>query len=95
MKISVGQLKTLLRRLVEKKEGPDAGPFSVGDLVFTGKYKNSKGKIKKIFNDEKDHVAVEVEPDPKGRKKNKEISLYKIWPRDEKSDPAVKPSDEE
>lgn len=79
MKISLRRLKAFINHLMEKKE-PDAGPFEVGDDVLHGKYKNKKAKIKKIFNDEKDHVAVELEPDPKGRKKNVEMGLYKIWP---------------
>lgn len=82
MRMKLSELRSLVVNLLEA-EKPDAGPFDVGDPVFTGKYKNSKGKIKRIYNDDKDHVAVEIEPDPKGRKKNKEMQLYKIWPREE------------
>lgn len=56
-----------------------AGYFKPGDLILYGKYKNKKGKILRMFTDEKGHPAVEIEPVPKGRKKNKVIGLFKIW----------------
>ena len=87
MKITLGELRTVIQRLIETK--PNAGPFEKGDEVKWGKYKNKSAKIVKIYNDDKDHVAVELEPQPKGRKKNVEMGLYKIWPSvksDEKSD---------
>lgn len=56
-----------------------ASYFAEGDLVLYGKYKNKKGRIIRIFVDEKGHPAIEVEPVPKGRKQNKIIGLYKIW----------------
>ena len=81
MKISIKELRAMVREASK----PDAGPFEVGDSVVHGHYKNKKAKIKRIFNDEKDHVAVELEPDPKGRKKNVEMGLYKVWPDDDES----------
>lgn len=74
--LTLSQLRSLIREAVK----PDAGPFEVGDQIVHGHYKNKKAKIKKIYNDDKDHVAVELEPQPKGRKKNVEMGLYKIWP---------------
>jgi len=56
-----------------------AGYFKADDLILYGKYKNKKGRILRIFVDEKGHPAIEVEPVPKGRKQNKIIGLYKIW----------------
>lgn len=80
--LTFAQLKALIREATK----PDSGPFEVGDAVKHGKYKNKKAKIVKIYNDDKDHVAVELEPQPKGRKKNVEMGLYKIWPSDNESD---------
>jgi len=85
MKIRLAELRRIIRTLLEDKK-PNAGPFHVGDDVKWGKYKNKSAKIKRVFNDEKDHVAVELEPHPKGRKKNVEIGLYKIWKDDEADD---------
>lgn len=78
MFLTLGCLRQLIVTLTE---APDSGPFDVGDDILFGKYKNKKGKIKDVFVDDKDHVAVEIEPDPKGRKKNVEMGLYKIWPK--------------
>jgi hypothetical protein len=55
------------------------GEFQVGDHILYGKYKNKRGLIVRVFNDEKGHPTLEVEPVPKGRKQNKLIGLYKIW----------------
>lgn len=55
------------------------GEFQVGDPILYGKYKNKRGIIIRIFDDEKGHPTLEIEPVPKGRKQNKEIGLYKIW----------------
>lgn len=60
--------------------------FNVGDLILFGKYKNKKGRIVSIGMDPKGHPIVEIEPIPKGRKKNKVFGLYKIW----HAPPAVK-----
>lgn len=55
------------------------GFFNEGDLILYGKYKNKKGRIVRLFTDEKGHPTIEVEPIPKGRKKNKIMGLFKIW----------------
>lgn len=55
------------------------GEFQVGNPILYGKYKNKRGIIVRLFNDEKGHPTIEVEPVPKGRKQNKLIGLYKIW----------------
>ena len=53
--------------------------FEVGDPILFGKYKNKKGIIRRLFLDDKGHPTMEVEPVPKGRKKNKLIGLFKVW----------------
>ena len=53
--------------------------FQVGDLVLTGKYKNGHGKIVGFSADGKGNPTVEIEPIPKGRKKNRVMGLFKIW----------------
>jgi len=53
--------------------------FSVGDEVRFGKYKNQCGKIVRFFDDDRGVPSVEIEPVPKGRKKNRTMGLYKIW----------------
>lgn len=57
----------------------DTGFFKPGDPVLFGKYKNKRGIIVRVFEDEKGHPSIEIEPVPKGRKKNKTMGLYKIW----------------
>ncbi len=54
-------------------------PFKVGDRIFWGKYKNKIAKIVRFGKNHKGQITVEIEPIPKGRKKNKEIGLFKIW----------------
>lgn len=54
--------------------------FQVGDMILYGKYKNGIGKIVAFGTDDKGHDVIEVEPVPKGRKQNKYIQLYRIWP---------------
>jgi len=53
--------------------------FNVGDIIFYGKYKNKKGRIVQFSQNEKGQPLVEIEPIPKGRKKNKVMGLFKIW----------------
>jgi hypothetical protein len=63
------------------------GFFSVGDPILFGKYKNKRGIVVRIFEDEKGHPSIEIEPVPKGRKKNKVMGLYKIWHDPDPPDP--------
>lgn len=56
-----------------------SGYFNVGDLILYGKYKNKKGRVVRMWTDEKGHPTIEIEPIPKGRKKNKTMGLFKIW----------------
>lgn len=58
--------------------------FQLGDIVLTGKYKNGRGKIVAFGQDKWGNPTIEVEPIPKGRKKNKVIGLYKVWRADVK-----------
>lgn len=53
--------------------------FNVGDLILYGKWKNKKGLVVRLFTDDRGVPMVEIEPVPKGRKKNKTFSLFKIW----------------
>ena len=62
--------------------------FSVGDEILFGKYKNKRGKIVRLFEDERGISSVEIEPTPKGRKKNRVIGLYKIWRGDHRKQAA-------
>jgi len=61
--------------------GTEAETFSLneGDPVLYGKYKNKRGLIKEFKKDEKsgDPIVV-IEPNPKGRKQDKELKLFKI-----------------
>lgn len=54
-------------------------PFKVGDTILFGKYKNKKGKIVGFGKNHKGQATVKVDPIPKGRKKTKEMGLFKIW----------------
>ncbi len=56
--------------------------FKVGDVVLMGKYKNMRGAIVGFGNDQWGNPTVEIEPNPKGRRQNKIIGLYKIWRAD-------------
>ena len=47
-----------------------------------GKFKNSKGTIVGFGEDKWGNPTVEVEPVPKGRKKNRVIGLFRIWHAD-------------
>jgi hypothetical protein len=52
--------------------------FEVGDVVTYGKYQNKRALIKSFQDDGKGNPLVELEPIPKGKKKNKTIALFKI-----------------
>jgi hypothetical protein len=53
--------------------------FEKGEQVLFGKYKNKLGIIKGFSTDDKGNPIVIVEPVPKGRKKDKEIQLFRVW----------------
>ena len=73
MKTSLGVIRRIIR------EALDSGAFKKGDHVLFGKYKNKKGKIVDVYLDDKDHVTIDIEPVPKGRKKTVSMGLYKVW----------------
>jgi hypothetical protein len=75
MKIKIGALRKVIKEALEL----DTGMFKKGDSILFGKYKNKKGKIVDIYLDDKNHPTIEIEPIPKGRKKNVVTGLYKIW----------------
>jgi hypothetical protein len=52
--------------------------FNVGDVVTFGKYQNKRARIVAFKDDGKGNPLVELEPIPKGKKKNKTIALFKI-----------------
>ena len=56
--------------------------FAVGDLVLMGKYKNARGQIVGFGEDRWGNPTVEIEPIPKGRKKNRVVGLFRIWRAD-------------
>ena len=60
--------------------------FKVGDTILFGKFKNTKGVIVGFGQDKWGNPTVEIEPIPKGRKKNKVIGLFKIWMSDIRGD---------
>ena len=51
-----------------------------------GKFKNTKGKIVGLNYDKWGNPMLEIEPIPKGRKKNREIGLFRIWRADIKEE---------
>ena len=59
--------------------------FNIGDLVLMGKFKNTQGKIVGFSSDKWGNPTVEIEPIPRGRKKNRTIGLFKIWRADIRS----------
>jgi len=59
--------------------------FELGDIVLIGKFKNSKGKVVGVSHDQWGNPMLEIEPIPKGRKKNREIGLFRIWREDIRS----------
>ncbi len=61
---------------------PVTSYFQIGDLILMGKYKNARGTIVAFGEDKWGNPTIEVEPMPKGRKKNKVIGLFKIWRAD-------------
>ena len=58
--------------------------FKVGDVVLMGKYKNMRGAIVGFGQDQWGNPTVEIEPIPKGRKRNRVIGLFRIWRADVK-----------
>ncbi len=64
------------------RRAADTFDVPIGSPVLYGKYKNKKGKVIGFKRDEKGNPIVVVEPVPKGRKHNKEIQLFRIWPAD-------------
>lgn len=65
--------------MTENNLKPPTTYFKKGDFVLMGKYKTSKGKIIAFGEDQWGNPTVEIEPIPKGRKKNKVIGLFRIW----------------
>jgi len=53
--------------------------FEVGEEVLYGKFKNRRGRVVRIFDDERGVPSVEIEPIPKGRRQNRMVGLYGIW----------------
>jgi len=53
--------------------------FEIGDPILFGKYKNKKGVIVGWGTDHKGNPTVFIDPIPKGRKKTKEMGLFKFW----------------
>lgn len=52
-----------------------------GDPILYGKYKNKEGLIKGFGVGPKGNPTVIIEPQPKGRKQDKEMGLFRIWQR--------------
>jgi len=58
--------------------------FSIGTEVLYGKWKNHRGRVVGFGADQYGNPTIEIEPIPKGRKKNKVLGLYRIWRADVK-----------
>lgn len=91
------QARRLKARLLVQREWdrlyPKAGAyFEPGDEILYGKYKNKPGVIKEITKDERGIPTAVVEPVPKGRKKDREIGIYKFWHADPAKREAVEMS---
>lgn len=69
--------------------------FNLGDIVLYGKYKNKKGKVVAFGQNDKGQPTIEIEPIPKGRKKNKVLGLFKVWSQDRKDQALEKQKQEE
>lgn len=52
--------------------------FVPGDFILFGKWKNKRGIIVDMWEDENGYPVVEIEPQPKGRKDNIVMGLFKI-----------------
>jgi hypothetical protein len=63
----------------EDNSSPPQEYFNLGDVVLFGKWKNKQGRIVTFDKDKWGNPTVELEPIPKGRKKNKVFGLYRIW----------------
>lgn len=72
-------LEVYSHHMTASKSVSARGFFDVGDRILYGKYKNKKGRIVSVGLDVKGNPIIEIEPVPKGRKKNQIIGLYKIW----------------
>lgn len=52
--------------------------FKAGDYILFGKFRNKRGKVIRIFEDERGIPYIEIQPIPQGRKKNRIFGLYTI-----------------
>lgn len=52
--------------------------FAAGDYILFGKFRNKRGKVIRVFADDRGIPYIEVQPIPKGRKKNRTFGLYTI-----------------
>ena len=52
--------------------------FEVGDHVLFGKFQNKHAIIVRLWTDDRGIPMIELEPFPKGRKKNRSMSLFRI-----------------
>jgi hypothetical protein len=72
-----------------------ASYMNPGTIVLYGKYKNHRGKIVAIGKDKWGNPTIEIEPIPKGRKKNKVMGLFKVWRADVKEKALAEQAKEE
>lgn len=52
--------------------------FQPGDYVLFGKFRNKRARVVRVFEDDRGIPYIEVQPIPKGRKKNRVFGLYTI-----------------
>ncbi len=69
--------KTITERVIERLLDL-TNYFVPGDPVLFGKWKNKRGIIVGMWEDENGNPVVEIEPQPKGRKDNVVMGLFKI-----------------
>ena len=73
MKITLGELRSYISEATKFSFN-----FEVGDAILFGKWKNKRGKIVDMYLDDKGNPTIDIEPTPKGRKKNVTMGLYRV-----------------
>lgn len=59
-------------------DNPSPLSFQEGDAILYGKFQNKMGILRKLWVDERGVAMIEIEPFPKGRKKNRVMGLFRI-----------------
>lgn len=86
MLVRLSSLRVIIQEILLADAKKCAGEFAVGDHILFGKWKNKRGKIIDVYLDDRGHATIDIEPVPKGRKKDVTMGLYKVWKPDEAFD---------